>query len=753
MFLKEAQEEWARCQVTLDGLDYVCPWTAPSESASLTKAERNRVLFEYLDDEIEFDKRGSNASMYLRLKFMIREMSSLQSQGQDPLSWDLDKKGWMNDSLVALQAIVDGVDILIIDGPAKPTQSGLSLTLRKADGTIVIVGRKRTKHGYGNATSALQRATVQGNVWSRLSLAVAVGGRISSKGKLVGFLPEGRSQHTKQGGLFARPGCWDNQTSVPDQTSEGPNDPSSESDVEQKPEAATAILRDIWPRVMEYLPYFKVLIHTPGHWHWAYPDRKLGVKERLGRYTPKQLRKSIPDVIPGLSILKDTEWKRLNGRILTCVSKPGLRTPERTGWAYREFMTHEMSWGFHGMPPTKTRAHPRLHHESGVKSLLSAVMAGLKWSCRPASIGCLSDLLVEHIVTFRWLYRSFLGPDDVPRKSALGLLLGSGLPIHAASDPLAVPKGIAVIVVAVSHVFQVDLLLSFHHGGKLLTNRGVETVDPVRMDEFAYQCCTATRMAVPDPLSRTRNNGILHLAWLHVEEQGNNPVFFLLEAGPDRNKLFQVVHKSDDLAHEYDVAAPPTTTALTIYRGDDGLMLLSSGDTRTQMYDVRPSGVVPDDTLFVRWRERAEISAPGTRRSGPACVWTEVIEVRFGCSVKDLKWQEEEDEPPQGGKNTAYNILDHTFNGEGLAMLAKLNRAAGYTALRAHAKHQVGRDDVDAEVLAAMLDDDDATKIVNPPWSACSDFLWEGGARIDRGGSHCMQHKRIVARNSSPRFC
>ena len=57
-------------------------------------------------------------------------------------------------------------------------------------------------------------------------------------------------------------------------------------------------------------------------------------------------------------------------------------------------------------------------------------------------------------------------------------------------------------------------------------------------------------------------------------------------------------------------------------------------------------------------------------------------------------------------------------------MLAKLNRAAGYTALRAHAKHQVGRDDVDAEVLAAMLDDNDATKIVNPPWSAYSDFLW-----------------------------
>jgi hypothetical protein len=298
-----------------------------------------------------------------------------------------------------------------------------------------------------------------------------------------------------------------------------------------------------------------------------------------------------------------------------------------------------------------------------------------------------------------------------------------------------------VILVAVSRVFQVDLLLSFHHGGRPLTISGVETVNPVRMDKIACHCCTSTRMAVPDPLSRTRHHGILHLAWLHVEGQGNNPVFFLLEAGPDRNKLFQVVHKSDDLAHEYDVAAPPTTTALTIYRGDGGLVLLSSGDTRTQMYDVRPSGVVPGDTLFVRWRERADVTAPGTRRSRPVRVWNEVIEVRFGCSVKDLKWQEEEEstvsashEPPQGGKNGAHNILDHTFNGEGLGMFAKINRAAGHAALRAHARHQVDRDDVDAEVRTAMLDDEDATKIVNPPWSARSDFLWEGGARSDRGG-------------------
>jgi hypothetical protein len=46
--------------------------------------------------------------------------------------------------------------------------------------------------------------------------------------------------------LFARPGYWDNKTSFPDQKSEGPIDPSSESVVEQKPEAATAILRDVW---------------------------------------------------------------------------------------------------------------------------------------------------------------------------------------------------------------------------------------------------------------------------------------------------------------------------------------------------------------------------------------------------------------------------------------------------------------------------------------------------------------------------
>jgi hypothetical protein len=170
-------------------------------------------------------------------------------------------------------------------------------------------------------------------------------------------------------------------------------------------------------------------------------------------------------------------------------------------------------------------------------------------------MGYQSDLLVEHVEAARWLYRSLMGPDDIPRKSTLVLLRGSGHPIHhLSSDPLAVPKGISVILVAVLHVFQVDLSLSFYHGNRM-TNSGVESVEPARMTKSHYHECTSTRVAVPDEHVAPR--GTLHLAWLHVEGQCNNPVFFLLEDGPDRNKHFEVVHKPDDLVHEYDAFAPP----------------------------------------------------------------------------------------------------------------------------------------------------------------------------------------------------
>jgi hypothetical protein len=130
-FLKEAQEARA---VTLDGLHFVCPWSDPAEStdamstphSSPSKEERKRVLFDYLDEEIEKDKRDSDSSVYRRLKFMIREMGVLQHDGVDPMTSTLVGEGWVNDSLVALQAIVGGVDTLVVDGSV--------LTLRKANG-------------------------------------------------------------------------------------------------------------------------------------------------------------------------------------------------------------------------------------------------------------------------------------------------------------------------------------------------------------------------------------------------------------------------------------------------------------------------------------------------------------------------------------------------------------------------------------------------------------------------------------------
>jgi hypothetical protein len=87
-------------------------------------------------------------------------------------------------------------------------------------------------------------------------------------------------------------------------------------------------------------------------------------------------------------------------------------------------------------------------------------------------------------------------------------------------------------------------------------------------------------------------------------------------------------------------------------------------------------------------------------------------------------------------KTGAHYILDHTRNGDGLKTLAKINGAAGHAALRAHARLQADRDDLDAEVRAAMVDDEDGTRIVtgNPPWSAFSNFTWERHTRTDKLG-------------------
>ena len=763
---KEAMQASAHIMSNLD-FDYKCPWSQPpdstttvsmEESASASTAivsiykpdadtiahsrpnpkERLQVMFDYLDEEIDKDNRNSDSSIYRRLKHVIGLLEAGYAYKGNGCAMDpkdqfyVGEKGWVHDSLVDLQAIVDGVDYLIIDGRV--------LTLRKADGKQLLLGRPwdfKQKGGNKNATPALQRSTVLGNVWSRRSVGVAVGGRISSKGKLACVFPDGWTAHPKKYGLFARPGPWH--------------------------KTRTTVLHDIWARVIEYLPYFKVLIHLDkNHWEWAYPDTTFGVKERLGRFTAQQMSKTFPRKVSGLSRSKIDWWVPLQERIRECVAQEGLRTPVRTGWAFRHYMTQQMDWGFHGVAPSEQHAYPRLHHECGVKSLLVAVRAGLRREERPASTACVADLLLEHLEVKQWLYVSLMGPMHMPLKWAREVLRGSATQNRASrdfEDPLAVPMGIAVILVAVAHVFKVDLHLSFHHG-RCLTKLGEDDCVPVRMKETHYHSCNSTRRVLhPDQKGIVR--GTLQLAWLHMEDHWtitgpashrtvrgprNIPVFFLLEGGPDRNRFFEVVHSSDEVVHDYDVTGPPTTTPLTIYGGPDGLMLLSSGDApRSQMYDVRPSGVVPDDTVFLRWRETAALpplaTSKGipTRRGKKGRHWSAVIEVRVGCSVHDLKCQDDTLDPvaslpPSVTKNAACYILDHTGNGDGLKYLAKIQAAAGYEALRAHAKLQATRSDLSAEIRSAMVDDEDETRIVNPPWSACSDFIWESSKKLDNCG-------------------
>jgi hypothetical protein len=712
--LKEAKEA---CALTIPGLSFkfVSPWIVPPGSTNALSTARSspspklrlQKLLEYLDEEIEKDNRDSDGSAYRRLKSVISWMDTFRSiraandqrfGRRDPIASNnmLDKHGWVNDSLVALQAVVDGVDILIADGSC--------LTLRKANGVQLMLGRVKTKHGYTNATTALQRSTVQGNVWSRRSLAIAVGGLITTKGKLKPLFPNGRSGDSKVRSVFARPSCW----------------------VKTK----SAILPDVWDWVIEYLPYFKVLIlSNKNHWDWAYPNPRLSVKERLGRFTPKELRKKTPLKVLGLSLSKAQWWHPLNARIERCVAEAGLRTPVRTGWAFRYYIIHEIDWGGivgpnQQMPPNQQQAYPRLHHECGVKSLFVAVMAGLDRAYRPASVAVMSQLLVEHLEASLWFYRSLTGPYDVPLKCALVLLRGSDVQhraIEEFADPLAVPQAIAVILVAVSRVFKLNLSLEFHHGSGM-NGPAVGYFLPRRMPETHYHPYSSTGMAHPEEQLIPR--GTLHLAWLHIEGERNSPVFFLLEVGPDRNACFDAVHMSDELVHEFEASPPPTTTALTIYRGADGLMLLKAGeDPRSQMYDVRPSGVVPDGTVFVRWRETAAWPTLG-KQTRQRNEWSELIEVRVGCSVMDLKCQEH-DPGLWSDIDGAFYILDHTLNGEGMEMLAKIKSAAGYAALRSHAKLQATRDDLGAEVRAAMVDGHDGTRIVNPPWSAFNDFVWE----------------------------
>ena len=99
----------------------------------------------------------------------LNPMSAVSIRGKT-----LIEAGWMGDSMVTLMALDCEVDILVASVNTK------LLTLHKSNGKEIILGRLPHKNGKGfhGATTALQRSVVQGNVWNRISLAVAVGGRM-----------------------------------------------------------------------------------------------------------------------------------------------------------------------------------------------------------------------------------------------------------------------------------------------------------------------------------------------------------------------------------------------------------------------------------------------------------------------------------------------------------------------------------------------------------------------------------------------
>ena len=102
-------------------------------------------------------------------------------------------------------------------------------------------------------------------------------------------------------------------------------------------------------------------------------------------------------------------WNTLNVRIRKLLQLQGLRLPPRTSWAYCQFLVGNVDWGCISVSPREVTAFPRVHYQTGVNSLLEAVMEGLLPSSKPVSLDSLVRLLDDHLTKFAFLYRTILG--------------------------------------------------------------------------------------------------------------------------------------------------------------------------------------------------------------------------------------------------------------------------------------------------------------------------------------------------------
>jgi hypothetical protein len=421
------------------------------------------------------------------------------------------------------------------------------------------------------------------------------------------------------------------------------------------------------------------------------------------------------------------------------------------------------------------RAFPRVHYQTGVNSLLEAVMEGFLPSSKPVSLDSLVRLLDDHLTKFAFLYRTILGvllqPYDEAKRllEVRGEIRAKGM-VHNAKH--ASPY--AVLLVAVSHVFNVNLQVDFHHG-LLHKDDGNEAVLATRDDEEHYHESSCTFMA--DPIFARKSKQTIHLAWLHCWDYGQMrsksvhgeaavlpPLFILLEDGIARrcwrtNSLkaqsrrhMKVAHRPDMLDHGFRRSGPPTTTALTIYNRDDGKMRLGAGEARHQLFDVRPSGVVQDSALFIRYRLSKHVPDLGSQIGrgalrAPADGWHEIIEVRIGGSKTGLKWQDMNHpswrSPQDISQREGMVVLDHTpanyktdgtpLKSAGATVLSLIAQHAGFAAVRAYAKQQELREDISPDDISAMLCHPmgvirgNYRRLVNPPWYDCGDFIHNGG--------------------------
>ena len=695
--------------------------------------KHNARLCECLDRELE--RKASKHGVYCKLSLMVEKIRYHRQRDEDPMMVFLtNTDAWQGDGLINLYAVWSGIDILVINMATESkiqlwTSKGLMKTLGYEPGHF---GRNAEKGASYQPDVALYQ--MQWNYWCRVSLATAVNATLGPAGNLVPFNKGKVSAPQYEGS-----GQW----------------------------------RSVWAKfiggVIAYIPCYRVLIKEPQHWNWATPDYRLPLLQRLGR-KPGGVQITSPPVA-GISMDSRAWWNTLNVRIRKLLQRQGLRLPPTTSWGYCQFLVGNVDWGWISVSPTEVTAFPRVHYQTGVNSLLESVMEGLLPSSKPVSLDSMVRLLDDHLAKFAFLYRTMLGVLCQPYDEAKKLLHARGE--VRAKEMVHNPKHaspFAVLLVAIAHVFNVDLQIDFHHG-TLHTDGGNEVVRPTRDDEEHYHKSSYTFMADPNIARKTTQT--IHLAWLHCWDYGQMrsnsvpgeaavlpPLFFLLEAGIQRRcwrtnalnvearRTMVVAHRPDMLDHDYRKSGPPTLTALTIFDSNDGKMMLGPGDTRPQLFDVRPSGVVQDSALYIRYRTSKHVPNVGSQTGrgvprAPADGWHEIIEVRIGGSKTGLKWQDMLHaswmSPQDISQRDGMIVLDHTppnyktdgtrLRSAGATVLSQIARHPGFAAIRAFARKQVCRDDIPGEYVKAMLQKNEfGTREFNTPWCDCGDFIHNGGS-------------------------